>query len=125
MFDLDKEIARWRGKLRRFNCIRAERLDELEDHLRCRIEELQAKGDTAASAFQTARQELRPQWKPESSKAMKLILGNAIMFAAAILATALILSNGDGQVAKSSIVLMVLIPLWFMSDLLLKRALRQ
>ena len=125
MFELENEVARWRAKRRRFSCIRAERLDELEDHLRCRIEELEANGESVESAFETARQELRPQWKPESAQAMKLILGNAILFAAAILATALILTNSDSQAAKTSIVTIVLIPLWFMSDLFLKKALRR
>lgn len=79
MFDLDKEIGRWRQQENRRSFLSARELDELEDHLRTRID-LELELDPALSphqAFALARDELgggrtlsrefakagRPRWR--------------------------------------------------------------
>ena len=60
MFDLEKELRRWREREERGSSLLALELDELEDHLRARIDlELQLNPTLApARAFRVARDEL-------------------------------------------------------------------
>lgn len=60
MFDLDKATVLWRRRLERHSGLGPREVDELEDHLRARVElelELNA-GLTPARAFRRARREL-------------------------------------------------------------------
>ena len=60
MFDLDREVQRWREHQVRRSSLSPRELDELEDHLRARVDlelELDA-GLTPARAFALAREEL-------------------------------------------------------------------
>ena len=48
---LDRQITEWRGHLQRSQAIRPEDIDELEDHLRNRVDELRSAGLDADEAF--------------------------------------------------------------------------
>jgi hypothetical protein len=54
MFDLDREIARWRHEVASTDAISAGDVDELEDHLRLTIDELLLAGATVDEAFSVA-----------------------------------------------------------------------
>lgn len=60
MFELEKALARWRGRQERESSLSARELDELEDHLRARVDlELELNpGLTRARAFAAAHEEL-------------------------------------------------------------------
>lgn len=60
MFDLEKAVRRWRTRLERGSPLSPRELDELEDHLRARVDlELELNSALApARAFATARHEL-------------------------------------------------------------------
>ncbi len=60
MFDLDAEVRYWRKRQERRSSLSPRELDELEDHLRARVDlELEFNGTLApAQAFATARREL-------------------------------------------------------------------
>ena len=58
MFQLEEAIVGWRRSLRRRGRIRKARIAELEDHLRCEIEERLANGQSAEDAFQDASRQL-------------------------------------------------------------------
>ncbi|MXW17600.1 MAG: hypothetical protein F4123_09865 [Gemmatimonadetes bacterium] len=60
MFDLEKAVRRWRGSLERRSSLSPRELDELEDHLRARVNlELELNAAlTPARAFAAAREEL-------------------------------------------------------------------
>lgn len=60
MFDLDTELRRWRERQERTSSLSPRELDELEDHLRARVD-LMLETDAALApqqAFETARKEL-------------------------------------------------------------------
>lgn len=60
MFDLEKAVRRWRGRLERGSSLSPRELDELEDHLRARVDlELELNAAlTPARAFAAARENL-------------------------------------------------------------------
>jgi hypothetical protein len=51
MYDLEAEIDQWRAHARRRQAVSASDVDELEDHLRARIDELSGAGLAADEAF--------------------------------------------------------------------------
>ncbi|MXW65928.1 MAG: hypothetical protein F4Z72_02785 [Gemmatimonadales bacterium] len=94
MFEFEHEIRRWRNALDRRSSLSPRELDELEDHLRARVD-LELELDAALApteAFAIARRDLgepkalsrefaragRPRWKP-------LLAGAMALYAASIL----------------------------------------
>lgn len=94
MFEFENEVRRWRSALDRRSSLSPRELDELEDHLRARVD-LELELDAALApteAFAIARRDLgepkalsrefaragRPRWKP-------LLAGALALYAASIL----------------------------------------
>lgn len=94
MFEFEQEVRRWRSALDRRSSLSPRELDELEDHLRARVD-LELELDAALApteAFAIARRDLgepkvlsrefaragRPRWKP-------LLAGALALYAASIL----------------------------------------
>ena len=98
MFDLEKEVQRWRKREERGSSLSVRELDELEDHLRARIDlELQLNPMLApARAFRVAREDLgepaalskefakagKPRWK-------RLMVAGWMLFGGSFFLTAL------------------------------------
>jgi len=152
MFQLDREVRAWCSSILPDDCSQDERLDELEDHLYSEIERLQAEGLSEEQAFTTATNQLGEanMLMSEFSKnrsfvsrlcaldrqlsgtgtikssslrktANRLIIGHAILWAAAMLATALLMRDSE---AMTSVLTLVMVPLWFASFLLINGAIR-
>ena len=94
MFEFENEVRRWRSALDRRSSLSPRELDELEDHLRARVD-LELELDAALApteAFAIARRDLgepralsrefaragRPRWKP-------LLAGASALYAASLL----------------------------------------
>ncbi|MDE2662441.1 MAG: hypothetical protein OXI39_05485 [Gemmatimonadota bacterium] len=95
MFELENEVRRWRRALDRRSSLAPRELDELEDHLRARVD-LELELDAALSpteAFAIARRDLgepkalsrefarsgRPRWKPLLAGALALYSASLLL----------------------------------------------
>jgi hypothetical protein len=152
MFQLEKEVRAWCSSILPDDCGQDERQEELEDHLHSEIERLQTEGLSQEQAFTTATHRLGeakmllseysknrsfvsrlcaldrrmagPDTIPDPSlrkKAGRLVIGHAILWAAAMLATAFLFKD---QKTVTTLVTMVLTPLWFVSYLLISSTFR-
>ncbi|WP_423925939.1 hypothetical protein [Candidatus Palauibacter sp.] len=107
MFELETEVRNWRRSLERKASLSPRELDELEDHLRARVD-LELELDAALAppkAFAIARKELgepmalsrefaragRPRWR-------RLLLTGWTMYAASFLLPALAATQGSWPV---------------------------
>jgi len=152
MNDLDRRIREWCATIVPEECGGADKRHELEDHLATEIAHLEATGLTPEQAFNTATRRLGdvtmllneyakdrsfvsrlcaldrklsgtagPSDPALRRIANRLLVGNALLWAAAMLAGALLLQDAD---ASQSMLLFVLIPLWFASQMLITAAFR-
>lgn len=135
MFDLNNEVKRWSRSVHRSRC--GGRLDaaELEDHLHCEIEALQATGLSEEEAFAKATKNLGdavaladehfrnrsafvrglhgldaklPKFTAKQAGALNI--GVSLLFAGAILLSAMMLKKDPDQ---AQMVSFLLIALWF------------
>ncbi len=152
MFDLDDAIDRWCARVTAGAPMQSDLAAELADHLHVTVAALmnENEGIDANVAFQMAKQRLgesqmlnqefeknRSLWSrlcafdrgvsrlpkaPEIQRvARRLLIGHAILWAAAQLATAWMVADAD---ESKSVAVMIMIPLWFASWLLIMRAMR-
>lgn len=130
MFDLEREVDRWTDKAFAGSCRgKAASLAELRDHLHSDVERLMGEGRSSEDAFRMATARLGETAgglaAPEgNSKLRQARLANAMIWAALILGTALVLAKRSDQDVLNFLLIGVLLPLWFAADQLLARLLR-
>ncbi len=150
MFNLDREVAAWSAAVHAERCRPAADVAELSDHLHCEIDRARAAGLSDEEAFRTAIARLgsAPELTAEHAKnssalasacqvAAKLdrsgsspghrrrLLAHALVWAALIIASSLLLTRAAAPKAYASLLIVIFIPLWWASDQLLRLALRQ
>jgi len=132
MFDLDREVNEWCNSVKAGRCRRNAGIDELKDHLYCEVERLQSEGKSAEKAFRaaTARIEANDALglvaKRHTNKERHMRVTNSIIWAALIIASALVLKGANAEAGVSQYLLIVVfIPLWYAADQLLLRAMKQ
>lgn len=130
MFDLQREVEAWTEKAYAGPChAKAATLAEFQDHLYCEVERLEAEGQSREEAFRMATATLGASAGEtigfrEDRALRQGRIANAILWAALIVATALVLSNSAVGDSAAFLLTVVCVPLWFASDLLLTRFLR-
>ncbi len=151
MFDLEREVSAWSASVYAARCERGARAaaDELADHLHCEIERFRAEGLGDAEAFAAAVGKLgaAPALAAESARERpwyrrvgaslaraergvppgeprRLLVAHALVWAAVLIAIALVLRDGGSKAATSYTLLFVLLPSWWGSEQILRRALR-
>lgn len=149
MFDLDKEVAAWSAAMHAGRCAQAAGVAELSDHLYCEIERARAGGLPDELAFAAAVAKLGPE--PElaaelaknrsvleagcvaaaryeravpSARHRGLLVAHAILWAAVIIAAALVMTKTAAPRAFGWLLMVVLVPSWWASEQILRRALR-
>jgi hypothetical protein len=150
MFDLDREVTAWAASVHAERCRAAAGAAELTDHLYCEIERGRAEGLSDEEAFHAAIARLgsASELTAEEAKnrsalgtvcqvAAKLdgegirphhrraLLGHALMWAALIIATSMVLSKTAVRDVYSFLLMAVFIPLWWASEQLLRSVLRR
>ena len=152
MFDLEREVAAWATRVHAGRCgLGGESADraELADHLYCEIERFRAEGLSEERAFAAAvaklgaasalavenaknRSRLGTAWAAvvrfECAAARDghtgLFVAHALLWAAVMLAVPLLLPHGPARQSFGWILCSVLMPGWWASETLLRRALR-
>jgi hypothetical protein len=154
MFDLRKEVATWSQSVKVGSCGTTQTLDkaELIDHLYCEIERGRSTGLTDEQAFAAAvakigrlpeltvegaknRSRLGAAWagivrfecaqySAVEPQHRKVLVANAILWSALVVASTLVLSASDAAETLGVLITTVWVPMWLSSDLLLRRALR-
>ena len=132
MFDLDKAVDEWGKSQQARHCLRrrnADTVEELKDHLLCEVERLQQEGLAAEEAFRQAARQMESASESLSDqhrrRVRRITSANAFMWAAVMVAVALLFSgtgNDDVNDRTSYLLLVVLIPAWFFSDRLIRKA---
>ena len=150
MFDLDKEVAAWSETVHAGRCRQAAGVAELSDHLYCEIDRARAEGLSDEQAFAAAVAKLGhgSELSAEHAKNRSLLgtacaaaagyerldsgretalllLAHALLWAVVILASSVALSKTAAPGASKWLVTSVLVPIWWASEQLLRRALRQ
>jgi hypothetical protein len=149
MFNLETEVAAWSRSVYAERCKPAASEAELIDHLYCEIDRARATGlsDEAAfraattrlgstseltaeidknrSAFGAACQVMAKLEDPVRRDQRGLMVAHAIVWAALIIATSLVLKRSGASEVDDWLVITVFIPLWLVSDLILRQALRR
>lgn len=148
MFDLEREVAAWSEAVHAESCGNAAHAAELSDHLHCEIERARAQGLSDEQAFKAAVAKLGawPTLSAEEAKNRSLVgrgcalatryqrshaggerrgllVAHAMLWAALIAATAL-LSKGNALGVRAWLLTGVMVPTWWASEQLLRRALR-
>ena len=149
MFDLEKEVAAWSQAVHADRCRNAGRVAELTDHLHCEIDRARAEGvsDERAFAAAVARlgqgQELAAEHAKDRSVLRKacavvarydrmessgghrgLLIAHSMLWASVMLATSLMMSRAAASGTLGLLLIVVLVPSWWGSELILRRALR-
>ncbi|MCB9764575.1 MAG: hypothetical protein H6741_33980 [Alphaproteobacteria bacterium] len=145
MFRLDDAIKARVDAALPEGCAREDQRAELEDHLHSEVEQLMAQGMSPQDAFADAARRLgapealkaqlshhRSLWgricafdrriSGGSGGAQRLQVGNGILWAAAILATALVVRDAE---VTATLLTVVMVPLWFASTLVVRGAVRR
>ncbi|HET9273191.1 MAG TPA: permease prefix domain 1-containing protein [Methyloceanibacter sp.] len=141
MFDLDKEIANWSAAVHAGRCRSEASVAELRDHLYCEIERARAEGLTEEQAFSAAVAKLgsAPELAAENAKNRsllaavcaaerprgpqgKFLMAHGIVWAAVMIGSALL--SIAGPMGYVFLLTLVLVPSWFASEQILRRALR-
>lgn len=150
MFDLEKEVRLWIQAVHADPCRKAASAAELSDHLYCEVERARAEGLTDEQAFATAvaRIGAGPELQAELDKNRSLLatscdaaaryegleqkgrnrsilMAHAIVWASMILGMSLVVSKADAPEMLGWVLIGVMVPSWWASDLLLRRALRE
>jgi hypothetical protein len=132
MFDLKREVEAWSKKAYAGPCRdRAASVAELQDHLYCEVERLEKEGLSREAAFRDATTRLGATVAGgalyDRARALKRgRMANSAVWAALMIATSLVLTRitPHGSAARDSAAYMllgILMPMWFASDLLLVR----
>ena len=126
MFDLDREIHAWSTRERARRCGRTPAVAELEDHLHCEVERLRGTGMPVEEAFRAATASLERNIDLGGGRgnARGPLLANAFLWAALIVGSAILLHDRADGTAVGLLVTVVMVPLWWASDHLLRRVLR-
>ena len=127
MFDLDREIHAWSTRERARRCGRTPAVAEMEDHLHCEIDRLRKEeGLRVEEAFAAATAGLARSIDLGGDRraARGPLLAHAFIWAALILASAIVLHDREGGTTHGLLLTLVLVPLWFASDQLLRRVMR-
>lgn len=150
MFDLDREIDSWCRQVLGARCVNTAGMDELVDHVYCEVERARSEGMDDAAAFAAATSRLgepeelareyrknygpvarlfqkllRLEYQPEYRLHYRLFIGHSVIWALAIIAAALIANSQDLQQATSFTITLFLIAGYFVSERLLRKALRK
>lgn len=152
MSELDHKVDAWCEQIHVDRCWYRSKdsVAELKDHLYSEIERLQAEqgmDDEAAFAAATARlgdmRDLEREFSKNrgwlgrlsrnlamsecgiSKKERTMRRVNALIWAALILASAIVLNTADASDAYSFLLIAIFIPLWFASDQVVRRAMRK
>ncbi|HTQ81171.1 MAG TPA: hypothetical protein VMM92_14325 [Thermoanaerobaculia bacterium] len=148
MFDLEKEVAAWSEAVHAGRCGHAGEVAELSDHLYCEIDRARATGLSDEQAFAAAVAKLgsRPELAAEHAKnrsllqagcaallngerslargERRLLIAHGLLWAALMLVYSLVSVKLEVPRTSGWLLSCVLIPGWFASELLLRRALR-
>jgi hypothetical protein len=149
MFDLEREVAAWSAAVYAERCRSSAGEAELSDHLYCEIDRARAAGLSDEEAFRTAVARLGSPAALTAEHAKNrsalgtvcqvaakldgnvtaeqrgLLLGHAVIWASLILASSLFLSKSTVPTAFSLLLMGGFVPLWWASEQLLRRAMRQ
>jgi hypothetical protein len=150
LFDLDQEVAAWSATVHAGRCRQAASVAELSDHLYCEIDRARAEGLSDEQAFAAAAAKLGPgpdlaaehaknrsllgtacaaaarDERSEPSRQRRwLLLAHAILWAVVILASSAALSKTAAPAAFGWMLSGVLVPIWWASEQILRRALRR
>lgn len=150
MFDLEKEVAAWCEAVHADGCRNAASVAELRDHLYCEIDRARAEGLSNELAFAAAVTKLgpRPELTAEHAKNRSLLrtgcamaaryersgssgehrgllIAHSILWASVMVATSMLMSKPTVSDASGWLLLGVLVPSWWGSEQILRRALRQ
>lgn len=148
MFNLNQAIQQWCELVLSNDSIKSKNIDELSDHLHCEVEQFIKSGKSEEQAFKAAIEKMGEidmlageyeknrsflqklcafeygtvgQYSSESSdqsKTKSKVLAQSIMWAAAMIASALIISNGK---EAFNVVFLVLLPLSIVNIITLKK----
>ena len=150
MFNLDREVAAWSAAVHAARCQPTASITELTDHLYCEIDRGRAEGLSDEEAFRTAiarlgsAEELKAEHAKNRSalgtvcqvaarldgpplpnpEHRRLLLVHALIWASLMIAASLILKKAGASQVSSLLLVVIFIPLWQVSDQLLRRALR-
>jgi hypothetical protein len=143
MFDLNREVEAWSAAVYAERCQPAASVAELSDHLYCEIDLGRAAGLSDEEAFRTAVARLGSVSElsaenaknrsafgaacavaaklegPFSRQHRGLLLAHALLWATLIIASSVILKKAEAAAWMS---IAILIPLWWASEQLLRRA---
>jgi hypothetical protein len=151
MFDLDHEVTAWSAAAYAERCQPAASVAELSDHLYCEIDHGRAAGLSDEEAFRTAIARLGPASEltaenaknrsalgavcqvaakldgsgSTSAEHRRLLLAHALIWATLMIASSLVLKKTGASEASVLLLTVIFIPLWQVSDQLLRRALRK
>jgi hypothetical protein len=151
MFDLEREVAAWSAAVHAQRCRPAAAgVAELTDHLYCEIDRGRAAGLSDEEAFRAAiarlgsipeltaehaknRSALGTAWQAAATAdcagsrpdRRRLLLAHALIWAALIIACSLMLTKTEVPEVASLLLTLVFVPLWWVSDRLMRLALRQ
>jgi hypothetical protein len=149
MFDLNREVAAWSEAVHADRCRRAGSVAELTDHLYCEIDRGRTAGLSDEQAFAAAVEKLgaAPQLQAEHAKnrtlvqtacavlmryergaasrlQRRLLTAHALLWGALMLVWALLSAKSTAPAASGWMLIGVLMPCWWASELILRRALR-
>lgn len=149
MFDVNAAVDEWVIRTLGEQCRDSKRATELADHLHCEIEAARAEGRSAEEAFALATTRMgapgalaeelaknrsalaavcEPLMREErrwrgSGSASTLLLAHALLWAAGLIASAVWLASSHADAATRWTVVGTMPPLWYASDLVVKRLL--
>lgn len=120
MFDVERAARDWIRSKQAAGCKGDMSRDELVDHLLCEVERLTDEGITEEAAFEKAKAGLAGVNAP-NPKQKKAVVANALIWAALMLSSALVLRGSTEDGAANYLLITVFVPLWWASDLMVKR----
>ena len=149
MFELEKEVGAWSRSVHADGCGRAASLAELSDHLYCEIDRARAEGLSDEQAFAAAVKKLGQgrelaaehaknrsllgsvcAWAARFERAGSsgagggLLVAHAFIWAALIVASSMFMSRSLPATTSGWLLCCVILPLWWASEQILRRALR-
>jgi hypothetical protein len=150
MFDLDREVRAWSAQVHAERCQRSMGVDELVDHLHCEIDRVRATGMSDEDAFRAAVMRLGSisdlsaehaknrsalgtacefaqaiERTPAKAEHRWLLISNAILWAALMIAASMVLAKAASPEISGSTLALMMVPLWWASDQILRQAMRQ
>ena len=149
MFDLEKEVLAWSEAMQVEGCRKSASSEELVDHLYCEIDRARKAGLSDEEAFAGAvvklgkKQDLSQEHAKNRSlfgtacaavaryerasgdgPGRQLLIAHAIVWAALMIALSAVLSKAAAPATQGWLLTGVMVPCWWASELVLRRALR-